>query len=118
MSHERKDGKVHLKDEARTPPGLFRRLNERFRFDCDAAATKENALCENYFGEDYTGIKEDALRYNWLECSFQNGPTLLYPKIFYCNPPYSNPAPFVEKAYMESLNGAIVVMHLPGSHNP
>jgi len=106
MSHERKDGKVHLKDEARTPPGLFRRLNERFHFDIDAACTVDNCLCRFGFASDFQ--EGNTLKIDWCNPpDFKSFPTI------YCNPPYSNPAPFVEKAYMESLKGAIVVMLLP-----
>jgi phage N-6-adenine-methyltransferase len=115
MSHKRNQFTETPKDEQRTPPSLFKKLDDRFKFDCDAAATKDNALCDHYFGEDYTGAKEDALKFDWLKCSFQNGLSVSYPKVFYCNPPYSKGLieKFTEKGYLESIKGATVVMLLP-----
>jgi phage N-6-adenine-methyltransferase len=120
MSHERKDGLTHLKDEARTPPALFKRLDERFCFDCDAAATEDNTLCNTFFARHFSNkenplelhkipFETDAITADW--CSHLR----IGCRTFYCNPPYSrgNIDKFVAKAYSESLKGAIVVMLLP-----
>ena len=103
MSHERKDGKVHLKDEARTPPELFRKLNEKYQFQIDACASENNRLCYQYYSLDF-----DALDHDWAGIFGAVSESRVY-----CNPPYSNPTPFIKKAYEESLKGATVVMLLP-----
>lgn len=115
MTNQRKDGNTAAKDEARTPPEIFGKLDEEFGFDCDAAANKQNALCKWYLGEDYTGRKEDSLIIDWGHTLFQDGLTQNYCKSFWVNPPYSNGniMKFVEKAWLESGNGATVVLLIP-----
>ncbi len=56
-----------------TDPLLFTSLNQMFHFDLDAAASKENALCEKYYTE-----KEDTLCQVW----HQDGQRI------FLNPPY------------------------------
>jgi phage N-6-adenine-methyltransferase len=107
MTHDRKDGQTHLKDEARTPPCLFKNLDNRFHFDLDVACTKENCLSRNGYG--YTS-GDNALIQDWTRFMMDNGEEA---SSFFCNPPYSNPAPFIVKSYIESLKGATVVMLLP-----
>lgn len=100
-------------DEWETPKWLFDKLDAEFHFDCDAAATGKNHLCEFYLGEDYAGIPEDSTKLDWLNTSFQNGLQQYYCKVFFLNPPYSKIGAFIKKAYEESLNGAIVVCLIP-----
>ena len=83
-------------DGWRTPPDLFRALDQEFHFELDAAATWANALCRRYWTK-----KDDALTKPW------DGPT-------YCNPPYGREiAGFVKKAVEEAARGEMVVMLLP-----
>jgi site-specific DNA-methyltransferase (adenine-specific) len=72
-------------DEWGTPQNVFDYLNAKYNFTLDAAASEENAKCENYFT-----IQDDALKQKW------NGRVFL-------NPPYSkrNQYHFVEKAIHE-----------------
>jgi len=100
-------------DEWETPQWLFDELNKEFKFDCDAAANKNNALCKWYLGEDYTGAKENSIIIDWLHTLFQDGLTQNYCKVFFLNPPYSKIGAFMKKAYEESLRGAIVVCLIP-----
>jgi len=88
-----------ISNEWQTHLELYNSLNYEFGgFNLDAAATKENALCKNY----YT-IEEDSLKHDWSKY-----------KSIYCNPPYGRLiGKFVEKAYNESLKGCIVVMLVP-----
>jgi phage N-6-adenine-methyltransferase len=90
------------KDEMRTPPSLFKRLDDRFHFDVDAASTPQNKLCKFSFCRGYT----DALLMDWC----------LAGDVFFCNPPYARGMieKFLSKAYTESLKGAIMVLLLPG----
>ncbi len=102
MTHYRSDGLTNLKDEARTPYSLFSRLDETYGFILDSACTRSNCLCNRGFFHDEG---KDALKENWLKHSEGD--------YIWCNPPYSKPGPFIQKAYEESQNGAKVVMLLP-----
>ena len=48
------------RDDYETPPDLFRRCDELWHFDLDAASSDKNALCENYFTAE-----QDALKQSW-----------------------------------------------------
>ena len=102
MVHDRKDGNTIDKDEARTPPSLFKKLDDRFHFEVDVFCKRSNCVCDAgiFYDEGHDALKED-----WFLPPFDT--------VFYGNPPYSNPEPFIKKAYEESLKGATVVMLLP-----
>ena len=101
--HKRNDT-FNPKDEMRTPPSLFKKLDDRFGFDIDAACTRDNCLCK-------CGIfkgEEDALSVSWSWYSQK-------PIVAFLNPPYNriDLLRFIRKSYEESLKGAIVVILLP-----
>lgn len=85
-------------DHRATPPELFDPLNERFGFTLDVAALPENAKCPRYFTPD-----DDGLSKSWL------GETV------WCNPPYSNIGPWVEKAWFEAATSHGIVMLVPAN---
>lgn len=66
------------RDDWETPKKLFDYLNAAFRFDLDAAASEENALCENFYSE-----KDDAL-----------AQTNVSAQSIFCNPPYNKAKAF------------------------
>jgi phage N-6-adenine-methyltransferase len=79
---------------------LFDPLKEEFGFVLDAAASAENALAETYYDR-----LSDGLTNPWYES-------------VWCNPPYSDIRPWVEKAHYEiaRLDGPhVVVMLLPAN---
>ena len=76
-------------DEWVTPHWLFAALNERFQFTVDAAATRENSLCE----ESFT---------NGLAASWAG-------ERVWCNPPYSQIARWAEKFTAEANHAALIV---------
>lgn len=79
-------------DEWQTPQWLFDELNKEFNFDADACATKANTKCDKYF--------KDALNHAyWFDT-----------KAVFMNPPYSNPKPFIEKAWFESQLRIVVCL--------
>lgn len=79
-----------------TPQDLFDKLNEEYHFDCDVCAIPENAKCDNYYTPEIDGLSQ-----NWRGACW-------------CNPPYGREiGEWVEKAYSESIWGAVVVMLLP-----
>lgn len=81
-----------------TPQDTFDELNEEFHFTLDACASAENAKCENYFTKEQNALIQDWSKYR-----------------VFMNPPYSTKLQnqFVQKAYEESLKGALVVCLLP-----
>ena len=80
-----------------TPQEFFDKLNDEFHFTLDAAATKDNAKCSNYFTQEQDGLSQ-----KWTGTVF-------------CNPPYCRQTgKWVKKAYEESqLGNCTVVMLLP-----
>lgn len=69
------------RDNLGTDPALFERLNERFGFTLDAAASKANAKCDRFFT-----LEDDGLAQSWAE------------ERVWCNPPYSEIVRWVRKA--------------------
>lgn len=84
-------------DEWHTPGWLFEQLNKEFNFVLDAAATKENALCEKFFTKENSALTQPWPKDRWT----------------FCNPPYSLCAEFAEKALNESEGGAYSVLLVP-----
>jgi hypothetical protein len=105
VTHDRKDGKVEEKDEARTPPWLFEYLNERHHFTMDLATNGTNALCKGYIS------KSPCFPDGFLDPEF----VLYKDESGYCNPPYSlhKVDQFIQKCYLESLDGPVITMLLP-----
>lgn len=89
-------------DNFRTPDHLFEQLNRIFNFTLDAACTIENCKCIMGF---YHDLGNDALKMDWSD------------QRVFCNPPFSQKAAFIKKAYEEVINGdcPIVVMLLPSN---
>ena len=81
-----------------TPQVFFDELDAEFRFDCDAAASRENHKSVIWFGH---GGGLDSLTTNWA------------PLTCFVNPPYSKCAEFVEKSAQEAKKGSTVVMLIP-----
>lgn len=78
-------------DEWQTPAWLFEELNKEFNFDIDLCATAENSKCDSYC--------ENYLIQNIKGC-----------RSAFMNPPYSNPKPFIEKAWEDSKHCKIVCL--------
>ena len=72
-------------DAWETPPPLLARLREEFPFDLDAAASPENAICDNFITQE-----QDALVTPW------DG------SVVFCNPPYSKLPVFTARALDQS----------------
>ena len=84
-------------NEWTTPPDLFNKLNLKYNFTLDPCCTKDSALCDKY----YT-IKDNGLIQDWSE------------DIVFMNPPYGREiGKWIEKAYKESLKGAVVICLIP-----
>lgn len=103
--------------EWQTPFRLFEDLHQLFRFNLDAFASHENALCTQYCTADGTFLKDSSTDHAMPVCQ-QDG--LSYPwrwKRVFCNPPYSRGFVMqaVEKAVSERDNAGVVVMLLPAA---
>lgn len=84
-------------DHRATPPELFDPLQERFGFTLDACALPENAKLPKFFTPG-----QDGLAQSWAG------------ERVWCNPPYSDIRPWVEKAIAEHL-AKLVVMLVPAN---
>lgn len=84
-------------DDRTLPADAFAILNERFMFTIDVAASYENRRVDRYFSIAKSGLEEP-----WAG------------ERVYCNPPYSDIRPWVEKAIAEQ-DAELVVMLLPAN---
>ena len=80
-----------------TPHQTFNELDNEFNFTLDPCASDENTKCDKYYTEEDDGLSQD-----WSN------------EIVFMNPPYGREiGKWVEKAYRESLKGAVVVCLIP-----
>ena len=80
-------------NEWETPQALFDELNDEFHFTLDPCATKDNAKCPNF-----CTIADNGLSRSWSG------------EVVFMNPPYGgHTREWIEKAWYESHNGAIIV---------
>ena len=98
----RRGAKPEIDDRA-TPPELFDPLNERFHFTIDVAASAENTKCKRFYTPEM-----NALLWPWTN------------ERVWCNPPYSDIRPWVEKAWAEmdhviAERPELIVMLLPAN---
>jgi phage N-6-adenine-methyltransferase len=80
-------------DEWETPQDLFDELDAEFNFTLDVCASAENAKCERFFSEN--GLEQEWSGACWM------------------NPPYSDVAAWMEKAYTVGQTGHTVVCLVP-----
>jgi len=79
-----------------TPVWLFEYAEERYgKFDLDVCAADDSYKCKPYYTIEQNSLMQPWRRFNW------------------CNPPYSNITPWVEKAALEANCGNATVMLLP-----
>lgn len=83
-------------DDRATPPELFDPLHARFCFSIDVAASPANAKLERFYSTEDDGLAQSWAGHN-----------------VWCNPPYSDIRPWVEKA--AAAQDALVVMLLPAN---
>ena len=84
-----------------TPQPVFDTLNNIYNFEVDICCVPETAKCDRYFTE-----QADSLSFRWHKLRDIKG------KYIWCNPPYSDPKPWVCHAIDAQLNGVGVVMLL------
>lgn len=89
-------------DNYRTPRYVFHALDRKYRFNVDACANAENALCAEFFTEQLDITRPD------IQALVPVGSRV------WMNPPYSNPTPFVQAAIdLMQHRDCTVVMLLP-----
>ena len=79
-------------DEWETPQDVFDALNAEFLFNLDAAASDSNHKCSLYYTQESDGLQQ-----SWE--GFR----------VFCNPPYSQIAAWVEKAFRETRHDKTLV---------
>ena len=93
--------KPAIRDLFQTPKFVFNWYNKQYKFTCDVAASFRNTFIPySHFGEQVDGAFIDALEQGWG-------------KVNWCNPPYSNVRPWVDKAIVEASKGNTTVMLVP-----
>ena len=85
------------KDTWQTPRALFDALDQEFDFDVDVCASRENALCNDYFTESFS-----ALDHEWEYSSF----------CYFMNPPYSQTELFLNRAAGQAQKHNLTVVAL------
>jgi phage N-6-adenine-methyltransferase len=95
-NHPQQNPKDGVDDRA-LPDGEFHVLNQRFRFTVDAAASPRNARLPRFWTKETDGLAQP-----WVG------------ERIWCNPPYSQIRPWVEKAWAET-GASLVVMLLPAN---
>lgn len=84
-------------DEWSTPVDIYKDLDKEFNFTLDPCSTKENHKAQKYFTAEDNGLLQ-----NW------GGENV------FVNPPYSNIAEWVKKAWKESTkDNTLVVLLIP-----
>ncbi len=84
------------KDDWETPPELFLPLDKVFKFNYDAAASKENTLCNKF--------NDDAFNTSWGS-----------DKRIWCNPPFSAKEGFLKRALEFRQKNQHIVFLLPSN---
>lgn len=84
-------------DDRALPVADFNKLNARFRFTLDAAASRENCKLPRFYSEENCGLQA-----SWTG------------ERVYCNPPYGDIEPWCVKAW-EEKGARLIVMLLPAN---
>lgn len=100
-------------DSWETPQELFDELDEEFHFITDLCATEENSKCPvfgaNYLKNEYVALCFDYASPNYFS-SLRDVEEEFIGGAHFMNPPYSNPKPFIEKAWEDSKHCKIVCL--------
>lgn len=98
MADKRSKTPPEERDEARTPPYLWHYVQARWAPEVDLASNEVNALVRK---PDWEFV--DSLTLDWHKLA----------RVGYCNPPYSNLWPWLEKAIVEQWMGFTSVFCIP-----
>jgi len=92
-----------LKQEYETPDDFWSVIREEFRPDSDVAASAGNAKCDRFLTEEDNALSNSR---PWLIMH-------QHKDVAWCNPPFRNMMPWVQKAYAEAQkvhNGCVLVL--------
>lgn len=90
------------RDTWQTPKYIFDWFNKEYEFVADVASSSSNTLCDKFISQE-----QDSLKTDWSSVAGDS-------EFVWCNPPYSSPRPFIEKATFEAKENHIgCVMLLP-----
>lgn len=98
-------------DEWQIPNWLFEQLDAEFHFDIDLCATADNTKCKLFYMDYLQDVQMDTTYYAPRVASmreYQEVGNANY--ICFMNPPYSNPKPFIEKAWEDSKHCKIIAL--------
>ncbi len=98
-------------DTWETPEWLFDELNAEFNFDIDLCATKENSKCDIWYKDYLNDVQIEKVYLSPRVATmkeYQEIGNANY--VCFMNPPYSNPKPFIEKAWEDSKYCKIVCL--------
>ena len=101
---------IEWRDEHRTPKYIFAYADRRWGpIKVDLAASSENPLCRYWITKD-----QDSLTACWHKID-QAGPAMKDAPIEsgWCNPPYSQITPWIQKAIGEARSDFTTIMLLP-----
>jgi phage N-6-adenine-methyltransferase len=79
-------------DEWGTPTWLFQVFDNKLHFTVDVAASRTNHKCKRYYTKDENGLKQ-----NWKG------------ERVWCNPPYSDPEPWVKKVVESGCTAVLLI---------
>lgn len=100
---------MSVSDSWETPQWLFDLLNEEFNFLIDSCATNENSKCEYLFKDALK--KWDRTLIDNIYCNMEYLENVqLENYAVFMNPPYSNPGPFLERAWEFSKHMRVVCL--------
>lgn len=91
-------GAIASIDDRATHPLNFGPLHDRFGFTIDVAAAPHNTKCDRFYD-----VAMDGLAQSWAN------------EMVWCNPPYSDIAPWVRKAWDQHNTARGIVMLLPAN---
>ena len=105
---------VKASDQWETPTWLFDELNAEFNFDIDLCADQGNKKCDlwspDYLNNRMINSREyPKLHHMHFDCA---ATMFKRKKAAFMNPPYSNPRPFVEKAFKDAKENKITIVCL------
>jgi hypothetical protein len=97
------------KDSWQTPDDLFEFINnEHGPFFWDACCDKNNCLVN--FMKNFQACFDGWKNYDYLKCNLANLTNGTKNHSVFMNPPYSDPAPFIKKAWEDSKEFKVVIL--------
>jgi site-specific DNA-methyltransferase (adenine-specific) len=86
---------AHIRNDWETRPETFAQYDREFHFTLDVCAQAHNTKCPRFFSPEDNGLLQD-----WGH------------EICWMNPPYDDTTLWMHKAYLSSLQGALVVAYV------